>query len=34
MTMEPNTQEPNAQDYFAGLYQRSNDPWLLRDRWY
>jgi len=30
----PNTQEPNAQDYFAGLYQRSDDPWLLRERWY
>ncbi|CAN7161255.1 nodulation S family protein [Caballeronia sp. LjRoot34] len=33
-TQEPNAQEPDAQDYFAGLYQRSNDPWLLRDRWY
>ena len=31
---EPSAQEPNAQDYFAGLYQRSNDPWLLRERWY
>ena len=28
------TPEPNAQDYFAGLYQRSDDPWLLRERWY
>jgi len=39
MTPDPNMQEPsalepNAQDYFAGLYQRSDDPWLLRDRWY
>ena len=34
MTSEPNAPEPNAQDYFAGLYQRSDDPWLLRDRWY
>ncbi|MDN7177481.1 nodulation S family protein [Caballeronia sp. SEWSISQ10-4 2] len=24
----------DAQDYFAGLYQSSNDPWLLRERWY
>jgi len=32
--LEPPTQEPDAQDYFAGLYQRSNDPWLLRERWY
>jgi len=31
---EPNTEALNAQDYFAGLYQRSDDPWLLRDRWY
>ncbi|WP_158933975.1 class I SAM-dependent methyltransferase [Burkholderia sp. S171] len=34
MTQDPSTQGPNAQDYFAGLYQRSDDPWLLRDRWY
>lgn len=44
MTTEPKTQEPNAQeppaqesnaeDYFSGLYQRSDDPWLLRERWY
>jgi cyclopropane fatty-acyl-phospholipid synthase-like methyltransferase len=25
---------PNATDYFAGLYRQSDDPWLLRDRWY
>jgi SAM-dependent methyltransferase len=25
---------PNAADYFAGLYRQSDDPWLLRDRWY
>lgn len=25
---------PNATDYFAGLYKQSDDPWLLRDRWY
>jgi SAM-dependent methyltransferase len=25
---------PNASDYFAGLYKQSDDPWLLRDRWY
>jgi SAM-dependent methyltransferase len=34
MTSIPNAAEPNAQDYFASLYQRSDDPWLLRDRWY
>lgn len=33
-TQKPMAQEPNADDYFAGLYQRSDDPWLLRDRWY
>jgi SAM-dependent methyltransferase len=25
---------PNPTDYFAGLYKQSDDPWLLRDRWY
>jgi SAM-dependent methyltransferase len=25
---------PNATDYFAGLYKQSDDPWLLRERWY
>jgi hypothetical protein len=37
MTTEPNVEpgtEPNAHDYFAGLYQDSDDPWLLRGRWY
>jgi SAM-dependent methyltransferase len=28
------TAEPDARDYFASLYQDSDDPWLLRDRWY
>jgi SAM-dependent methyltransferase len=28
------TAEPDAHDYFAGLYRDSDDPWLLRDRWY
>ena len=28
------TGEPNAHEYFDGLYKRSDDPWLLRDRWY
>lgn len=28
------TTEPDAREYFAGLYQRSDDPWLLRERWY
>ena len=28
------TAEPNAHEYFDGLYKRSDDPWLLRDRWY
>ncbi|MFT4504455.1 SAM-dependent methyltransferase [Caballeronia sp. 15711] len=31
---ESTTQGPNAQDYFAGLYEGSDDPWLLRERWY
>jgi SAM-dependent methyltransferase len=26
--------EPDAQRYFDGLYERSDDPWLLRERWY
>jgi SAM-dependent methyltransferase len=26
--------EPDANDYFTGLYDKSDDPWLLRDRWY
>jgi SAM-dependent methyltransferase len=30
----PDPPESDAQEYFAGLYQRSDDPWLLRDRWY
>jgi SAM-dependent methyltransferase len=34
MTSGSSSPEPNAQDYFAGLYQRSDDPWLLRERWY
>jgi hypothetical protein len=25
---------PNASDYFADLYKESDDPWLLRGRWY
>jgi SAM-dependent methyltransferase len=25
---------PNADAYFDGLYSASEDPWLLRDRWY
>lgn len=25
---------PDAQAYFSGLYSESEDPWLLRDRWY
>jgi cyclopropane fatty-acyl-phospholipid synthase-like methyltransferase len=33
-TKESKTPEPNAQDYFAGLYEGSDDPWLLRERWY
>jgi hypothetical protein len=24
------TPEPDAPDYFAGLYQSSDDPWMLR----
>lgn len=28
------SREPNAQEYFDGLYQQSEDPWLLRERWY
>jgi SAM-dependent methyltransferase len=28
------TAQPNASDYFASLYQDSDDPWLLRERWY
>jgi SAM-dependent methyltransferase len=31
---EPLPAEPDARDYFDGLYQRSDDPWLLRERWY
>jgi SAM-dependent methyltransferase len=26
--------QPNANAYFAGLYGKSDDPWLLRERWY
>jgi SAM-dependent methyltransferase len=25
---------PDANAYFSGLYSESDDPWLLRDRWY
>jgi SAM-dependent methyltransferase len=28
------SREPAANDYFARLYDRSDDPWLLRERWY
>jgi trans-aconitate methyltransferase len=28
------TREPDARQYFSGLYERSDDPWLLRERWY
>jgi SAM-dependent methyltransferase len=28
------SEPPDAQHYFNGLYQESDDPWLLRDRWY
>lgn len=28
------SEEPVASDYFTGLYSKSDDPWLLRERWY
>jgi SAM-dependent methyltransferase len=28
------SREPDAQHYFDELYEHSDDPWLLRERWY
>lgn len=32
--MTAETEETAAGEYFARLYKESDDPWLLRDRWY